>query len=379
MKRLAYILTVSFVLVGASACQEQPEVEQKKAQLATYKEELFQLKASISQLENELVAMGAIETNTNLILVSTFEAERGLFEHRMEVRGSVRSRNNIMLSAEVPGAVTDVRIVEGQSVKKGEVMIVQDAQVLLRSINELKSSLGLATTMYERQKKLWESNIGTEVQYLEAKNRMESLELRLATTQSELSKTRIKAPFTGVIDMVDIRTGEIAQPGLPIIRLVSLSKMYVRADVSESMVGKFKRDQLVEVFFPSTDERLNSKISAIGQVINPQNRTFEIEVRLNTDITLKPNMITVLTLTDYVNDNAIAVPTKIIQTDREGKFIYAIEQRDGQDMAIRHDIETGITYGTKTEITAGLDGGEILVDKGGLELSDGTLVNIANN
>ena len=292
---------------------------------------------------------------------------------------SVASRKNVLISAETNGRINKIHVREGDQVTKGQLLITQDASILENSIQELETQLDLATTMYNKRARLWEQNIGSEIQYLEAKNRKESLELKLATTRTELSKTRIRAPFTGVVDMVDIRVGEIAQPGMPIVRLVSLSRMYIKADVSESMVGKFTKNQPVEVYFPSTDERLTSKISAIGQVINPQNRTFEIEVRLNTDIAIKPNMITVLTLTDYANANAIAVPTKIIQTDREGKFIYAIEQQDGQNIAIRKDIETGITYANQTEIVAGLNGGEILVDKGGIELSNETLVNIANN
>jgi len=378
MKILTYLLALIFTLTFASSCEEKSEVDKKKADLAAYKAELFQLKSDIKQLEDELVEMGAIEENGNLALVSSLTVERKRFEHKVDIRGSVKSRNNIIISAEVPGTVTRVNVVEGQTVKKGQLLVVQDAQTLVRSIKEIESSFELATTIYERQKRLWESNIGTEVQYLETKNRKESLQLKLATTRSELSKTRIKAPFSGVIDRVDIRNGEIAQPGIPIIRLVSLSRMYIKADVSESYAGKFKIGQSVEVYFPSTDQRVNSKISAIGQVVNPQNRTFEVEVRISNNENLKPNMITVLTLTDYVNDDAVTVPTKIIQTDRTGKFLYLLSEQDNNVAAMRVDIETGITYGNETEVMKGLSGNEVIVDRGGHDIADGSLVKVSD-
>ena len=377
MKILTYLLAIVFTL-AITSCEEQSEVEKKKADLAKYKAELFQLKADIKLLEDELVEMGAIEINTNLALVSTYTVERKRFTHKVDIRGAVKSRNNIMISAEIPATVIRVYVVEGQAVKKGQLLIAQDAQTLMRTIKELESSLQLATTIYQRQQKLWESNIGTEVQYLETKNRKESLELKLATTRTELSKTRIKAPFSGVIDKVDIRNGEIAQPGIPLIRLVSLSRMYIKADVSESYAGKFKKGQSVEVYFPSTDQRVNSRISAIGQVVNPQNRTFEVDVRISNNKNLKPNMITVLTLTDYVNNDAVTVPTNIIQTDRAGKFVYVLSEQDDKVMAVRVDIETGITYGNETEVLAGLSGNEVIVDKGGHDIADGSLVKITD-
>ena len=247
---------------------------------------------------------------------------------------------------------------------------------LLRNLNHPSTWLPPCTS---RQQKLWEQNIGTEVQYLEMKNRKESLELKLATTRSQLNKTRIKAPFNGVVDMIDVRVGEMAQPGMPIIRLVSMSNMYIKADVSESFIGKFHKGQKVKVYFPSTDYTIHSKISSIGQVINPNNRTFEIEIIIPANgAKVKPNMITVLTLADYVNKNAMAVPTNIIQSDRIGKFAYAVIEEEGNSVVKRIDIEHGITYGNETEIKQGLVGGEILVLKGGIGLTEGGIVEVKN-
>ena len=375
LKNLSIILLALVIF----SCEQTDEIEAKKSELTEAKEQLFTLKSKISKLERELVELGVVEANTNLTLVSTITINKKAFYHQVDVRGAVQSRNNVLISAETPAAVQQVLVVEGQQVKKGQTLIVQDGEVLKRSIKELESSLELATTMYERQQKLWEQNIGTEVQYLEMKNRKESLELKLATTRSQLNKTRIKAPFNGVVDMIDVRVGEMAQPGLPIIRLVSMSNMYIKADVSESFIGKFSKGQKVKVYFPSTDFTIHSKISSIGQVINPNNRTFEIEISIPSNgAKVKPNMITVLTLADYFNKNALTVPTNIIQSDRRGKYAYSVVEEEGNSVVRRVDIEPGITYGTETEIKQGLIGGETLVLKGGIGLTEGGIVEVKN-
>jgi membrane fusion protein, multidrug efflux system len=374
-KKLAIILLPLAII----ACEKPDKIEAKKQELTEAKAQLFDLKAKIANLEKELVAMGAIDINPNLTLVSTYTTSVKKFIHNVDVRGEVQSRNNVLISAETPAAVQEVMVVEGQEVRKGQVIIIQDSEVIKKTIKELESSLDLAKTMYERQKKLWEQNIGTEVQYLELKNKKESLELKLSTTRTQLAKTKIKAPFAGIVDMIDARVGEMLQPGMPIIRIVSMSNMYIKADVSESFIGKFKKGQKVKVYFPSTDYTLNSSISSIGLVINPNNRTFEIEVSIPNNSLVKPNMITVLTLADYVNRKAITVPTKIIQSDRMGKFVYKIVDEDGVQKVKRVDVEPGITYGAETEIVKGLTPGETLVLKGGIELSDGALVKVVED
>ena len=367
------ILLLSLTIVS---CEPANELESKKKELTAAKTQLFELKSKITTLEKEVTELGGVEANPNLTLVTTLKVNKNTFIHNVDVRGGVQSKNNVLISAETPAAVKEIMAVEGQQVKKGQVLIIQDSEMLKNSIKELQSSLDLATTMYERQKKLWEQNVGSEVQYLEMKNRKESLELKLATTRTQLSKTRIKAPFDGIVDMIDARVGEMLQPGFPIVRVVSMSKMYIKADVSESFIGKFKKGQKVQVYFPSTDVKLLSSITSIGQVINPNNRTFTIEVSIPNNSNVKPNMITVLTLADYENIEAISIPTKIIQSDRMGKFVYKIVDQEGETHVKRVDIEPGITYRNETEIKSEIAEGQELVVKGGLGLADGSVVKV---
>ncbi len=374
-------LVTSFIimLLVVTACDPADEVAQKKKELAAAKRQMLELQARIAKLEQELQAMGALENHQNLTKVSVYEVREKPFTHYVDVRGTVRSRNNVVLSAESPAVVQEIPVVEGQEVKKGDILVVQDGEILRKNIEELKSSLALARTIYERQKKLWEQNIGTEVQYLEAKNRMETLQLKLATTQTQLAKTRIKAPFNGVVDEIMVRVGEIAQPGMPVIRLVSMANMYISAEVSESFVGKFRKGQPVEVYFPSIDYKVKSTIAAIGQVINPENRTFQLEIRLPVDRRLKPNMIAVVTLADYHNPRALVVPSRIIQTDRLGQFLFRIVEEEGATKVKRTAIETGVTAGNETEITKGLLPGDKVVLDGGIGLADGMMVEVVSS
>lgn len=368
------LLAISIVFI---ACEPKTDIDKKQAEYEEAKKELAAQKAKVHELKLELEAAGIIHQNNNLSLVTTFELKPTVFEHTIDIRGTVKARGNITITPETPARVTKVLVKEGEKVKMGQTLVIQDAEVIRNTIAELKTSLDLAKTIYNRQKKLWDKNIGTEVQYLEAKNKKESLERKLATTKSQLAKTVIQAPFSGVIDRVDVRVGQNIQPGQPILRLVSLSDMYIKATVSEAYVGKFEPNQEVAVYFPSTGIKLDAKISAIGQVIEPKNRTYELEILIPSDSKIKPNMVAVLSVSDYVNNEALVVPTNIIFTDKKGAYVYQLKKAEGKEVAIRADVTLGITSGTETEILAGLTAGDIIIDKGIYDISNGSQVKIA--
>ena len=374
MQKLGYIALVLALVV--TACEPKTDNDKKLAEYEKAKTKLDEQKTKVHELKTELIEAGIIQESENLSLVTTFALEPEHFERKVDIRGTVKSKGNITLSPESPGQVTKVLVREGQKMQKGQVLVIQDAEVLKNTIAELKTSLDLANTMYERQKKLWDKNIGTEVQYLEAKNRKESLERKLATTRSQLDKTKIKAPFSGVIDLVNIRVGEMVQPGQPIVRLVSLDNMYIKADVSEAYIGKFKAGQKVKVYFPSIDTELESKVSALGQVIELNNRTFELEVQIPTKGNVKPNMIAVLSIADYVNENALSIPNNLIFRDNNGAFVYMLKKVDGNDVAMRADVALGITSGTKTEVLNGLKAGDVIIEKGIYDIANGAQVKV---
>lgn len=378
MTRIYKPLTLVTLVILAGCAQ--PGVEEKKEALYALRNDMKSLEEQISNLESEIKQLdpsfeAVVENST---LVSVVVAEPRSFEHRFEVRGSIASRRNIMVSAEVPGVVQQIKVREGQAVNKGQVLVVLDAESIRRNIDELKTSLELAQIMFDRQSRLWDQGVGSEIQYLEAKNRKESVERALASAETQLAKATIRAPFSGTVDDVPVKVGELMMTGMPIVRVVSLSSLYIDADVSERFIGKLKKGDKVDVLFPSTDQRIVSRIVAVSDVIDQDNRTFKVEVELDkTEFPVKPNMVVILTMTDYVNEKAVVVPTKIIQRDDIGSFIYTVEDTEGKKVARKLHVETGVSYNSETEVRDGLNTGTVFVDQGFRDLTDGTVIEIA--
>lgn len=377
MKRvLRYFTIVLSFAVLATACQ-QDEVAKKKEELKKYKSEVLALNSKIQNLEQEIAAIDPefAKANRQATLVTTIPVEQGTFEHYVEVSGSVESRKNITLSAESMGNIEQILVKEGGNVRRGQLLLKLDDEVLRNNIREVETSLELARSVFEKRKNLWEKNIGTEIQYLEAKNNKETLESKLATLKSQLKQANVTAPFSGSIDKVWVREGEMAQPGSPMIRMISLEDMYIEADISEAFVGQFKPGQPATVTFPALGEEFESKIAAVSKVIDENNRTFSIEIELpKSDFLVKPNMISVIKLKDFAKNNAVIVPTNLIQMDKYGDYIYVMHNSDTTKIAKKIKIEKGKTYKNKTLVEEGLSGDELLIDEGFREVTDGNLV-----
>ncbi len=381
MKIQLLLILLMITQIGCSWSEaEKSSIEKMKQELGELKGQSRELDEKIQNLEKAIENQDPdfSSDRSNATLVSAIPVEVRDFEHKIEVRGSVESRKNIMISSEVMGKIESVYAREGQKVKKGDLLMALNSQVTRNKIAELQTSLELAETIYRRRGNLWNRNIGSEIQYLEAKNNKESIERRLSTEYSELAKTRIKAPFNGVLDEIPVREGEMAQPGIPLVRVVSQDDMYIEADISERYIGRFEPGDSGEVYFPALDLRIISTISALGQVINRDNRTFSVEIKLpRMDIEFKPNLVAVVKLRDYHNPVAKVVPTNIIQQDGRGDFIYLVEAEEGNVKAKKNYIELGVSYNKNTEVVAGLTGTETVIFKGVREVSDGVRVQIA--
>lgn len=371
---LSVAILSALLLAACGSDNSEKAIDKKKAELEKKRTELNELRNEILNLEKELAELDPTfgKNDNNVILVSTSAISTKPFEHRVEVRGTVQSRKNIVLSAESMGRIVSVNVTEGQNVSQGQVLLVLNADVLLNNIEEVKTQLALANSIFERQANLWKKNIGSEVQYLEAKTRKESLERSLATLNSQLEQTKIRAPFSGTIDQVIVNAGEMATMGMPLIRMVKLDDMYIQSDVSEVFIGKFKSGDAVKVYFPSQGKEIVTQVAAVSQVINNQNRTFSVEVRLPaTDFTVKPNQVAVLSLRDYYNESAKVLPTAIIQKDDVGNFVYQVKNVGGKKIASKLHIGLGLSFEGSTEVSSGIDGTELIVDKGFRELSNG--------
>jgi RND family efflux transporter MFP subunit len=374
MNKSIFLLPL-FVLACAPA--DQPTgLDAKKSELDKSRKELADLKARIGELEAEIRKEDPTfgRSESSVVLVTTLALERKPFEHFIDLRGSVQSRKNITLSSVTGGEIERVHVREGDKVTKGDLLVSLDAEVVRNSIAELQTALELANSVYEKQARLWEQKIGTEVQYLQAKNNKESLERRLSTARSQLNQLIIKSPFAGSVDEVMAREGEVASPGMPLVRVVNPEAMYVEADVSEKYIGQFRAGDPVEILFPSQDRRVKSNVASIAQVINEQNRTFRVELTLpRTDFATKPNQVAIVTLRDYVNREAFVLPTRLLQRDREGLFVYAIDKTT----AMKVRVSPGLSFNGMTEITEGLTGTEVIVDEGYREVTEGVEVAIA--
>lgn len=377
--RINYYL-VGLVLLQIS-CGNPDQLEKKKAELEEYKDEMQELKVKIETLEGEITQLdpGFGKSNRQTTIVSTAPIEVRDFEHFIEVGGEVASRQNVVLAAEVTGMVQRIHVREGNEVRRGDILLSLDASTSQRTIAELETALELATTVYERQSNLWEQQIGTEIQYLEAKNRKESVERQLESAQVQLSKSIIRAPFSGSVDEVIIKVGETAMPGSELLRLVGSDKIFVEADVSETYVGSFSKGDKVELIIPSTGEVYTSQLTSVGGVINKENRTFKVEVMLPEAIKakVKPNQLAVVKISNFVKKDAVVIPTNLIQYDNRGAYVYVVNQADSAFTAQKVYVEGGITYNNQTLIEEGLTGEELLIDKGFRNVSDGFEVKLA--
>lgn len=379
--------TSNFVIVFAlamffNACQQNQDVEAKKEELKSKKKELQQIQVAITELEKEISSLDPefARKNRKATLVTTTPVNTEHFEHFIEVSGAVKSRRNVLVSAENMGRIENIPAKEGYEVQKGQLVISLDTELYERNLDQLQTEYELAKTMYQKQSNLWEQNIGTEVQYLEAKNRKESLENQIANIRTQISKSKVRAPFAGTIDEVFVKLGEMAQVGSPLFRIVNHKDMYVTADLSEAYIGDFDKGNPVIIYFPSVNETIESKVSSVGQVIDEMNRTFSIEALLpDTEFKVKPNLIAVLRMRDYEQENAVVVPSKLIQKDNRGDFLYVVEKDSNELVAKKVKVERGITYRNKTQIKTGLTGGETLVDQGFRDVAHGSKVKIAEN
>ncbi|MBD3628793.1 efflux RND transporter periplasmic adaptor subunit [Cyclobacterium sp.] len=376
MKNTIKFLTLA-LLIGVIACSEpKDELAEKKDQLEAYKSEAAALKVSIQELEEEISRLDPEfrRNQRKSVLITTAQPERGNFEHYVEVTGSVLSKKNVNISAELSGRIEEIVTREGMSVKKGQVIATIDAESVERSIAEIQTQLDLAKTVFEKQERLWNQQIGTEMQYLEAKNRMETLEKNLASLELQKDRTTVRAPFNGTVEELLIRVGELVQPGSPIVNLIGEDDLFIEGDISERYIGILERGDSVSIRFPSINKSLKTKVTAIGSVINPDNRTFKVEVFLPKMELVKPNMLSVLNIQDYENPEAVIVPTYLILQDNKGSYVFVVEE----GMARKKYVERGMTYKGETEILEGLDGTETLVDKGFREVGDNFNVNIAS-
>lgn len=372
MKKLLF-LTLTIITIS---CGSVDRTEQIKEEIKGKKDQIMTLNGEILSLEKELKDLEKEDPDKYKVLVLANKLEYQPFKHYFEAHGSVESISEAFISPEVNGQIKQIEVREGDRVKKGQLLVVLNTSIAANSIEEIKTSLQLATIVYEKQKRLWEQQIGSEMQYLQTKNNKEALESRLKTLEAQLDMSYIRSPIYGIVDNIFKKEGELAIPGMQLMQIVSLNELYINAEISESYLPKVKKGDMVNLSFPSYPEiDLEVPIMRIGNVINPQNRTFTIQLKIsNTEEKLKPNILGIIKINDYSSDAALVVPTIILKQDIKGTYLYvAIDNEDGY-IAKKVYVETGISYEDQSIILKGLEPGQLIITKGYNMVSDGSKI-----
>lgn len=370
MKRIVSIIAAAVLLAACSSTTVSDE-ESKRKELQQYKQQLSELQEKIEVLENELADTKKDES----IKVSVRELNEQIFEHFIEVTGKVEAKHDADISPESAGIIDSIFINEGQRVSKDQVLGKLNTDALERNLDEIKIQLALAKTNFQRQKNLWDQNIGSEMQFLEAKTNMESLEKRIEGIKAQLKMSEIKSPVDGIVDIVYQKEGEIGSPQTPFAKVLNMKNVKIYADVSESYLTKVHRGDKVKIRFPALGRELEAPILQIGNVIDPNNRTFRIRIDLkNPDGMIKPNLVSVIQIRDYMAKNAIVIPSLFIKEDFTGNYTYIVDNTQGKSRAKKVYVEPGMTNNNLTEVVTGLSAGMQVISEGYTQVSDGTSV-----
>ena len=367
------------VLLGLASCGGEPTLEEKKAALDAKKVELGKLQNEIGKMEQELMAADSslVIKKEAGILVEVKEIQPQTFEHYFLINGGVEAVEQASVSPEQGGQIKQVLVKEGDRVSAGAILAKLNTSVIQRNIEELDNQITLAQTVYDRQARLWEKKIGSEIQLLQAKNNLDALVKKKETAVAQMAMSTVKAPFGGIVDVLHQKEGELAAPGMPILTLVNMNEMKVKADVSENYVQTVKTNAEVDVDFPSFGMSTTATIRSVSNIINPLNRTFSIEVRIpNTNGSLKPNGIATIKIKDFTADSALVVPAISISKDAKGDFLFVINKEEGKSKAVKTYVQTDRTSNGQTMVTEGLKAGDQVVVEGYNEVANGDLVRI---
>lgn len=388
MKKILTILVIIVTLASCSKGKEKTfddviksnnlkELQEKRTEIDLKQQEISeQLK-----MLNEKISQ--LDTAKNLPLVTTIKVEPQQFDHYLELQGNVQTKQNLVIYPEFTGTLTKVYIKEGQLVKKGQILAKIDDGGLSQQLAQLQIQADLAKTTYERQERLWNENIGSEIQYLQAKSSYERQQQAVNQLKSQLAKTNVTAPFSGVIDDVITDQGSVVSPGMSqLMRIVNLDNMYIETDVPESYITSVTEGKTVKINFPVLGKTIEGEIRQAGNFINPANRTFKVQIAVpNTDKSIKPNLTAKLQINDYSNGEAILIPQSIISENANGdQYIYVINElnNNNEGEVNRIIIETGKAQGDVIEVTSGIDKQVEVIKEGARSVKDGQLVKVIN-
>jgi len=389
MKNSFYVVVTTLIL-AACGSKTQGSLDNLIAEgdleaLRTKKKEISDQQKALVKDIALLDSIIAVKSGTErLPLVSTLTAKAQHFDHFLELQGGVQTKQNVLIYPEMQGTLQRVYVKEGQRVNKGQILASIDDGGISSQLAQLKTQEALAKTTFERQKRLWDQKIGSEIQYLQAKASYEAQENAVKQLQSQLNRATIRAPFSGVIDDVIRDQGTVVSPGpgSEVFRIVNLSQMYIEVDVPENNLSSIEVGKEAKVYFPVLGDTVHTKIRQTGNFINPSNRAFRVEIPVpNKGGKIKPNLTAKVSLNDYSSENAILIPQSIISENSEGQqYVFVAQEADKENQAQVHRqiITTGKTQGSVVEVLTGINVGDLLIKEGARNVKNGQNVEILN-
>jgi membrane fusion protein, multidrug efflux system len=389
MKKLLYTITASALLIACGGEQNQSvealvssgNLENIRAKKNEISEQLKALELQAGLLDS---VISILDSNEKLPLVTTIIAQSQNFVHFLELQGAVKTKQNVLIYPEMPGTLQRVYVTEGQHVTKGQILASIDDGGVGSQLEQSKTQTELAKTTFERQKRLWEQKIGSEIQYLQAKTNYEASENVVKQIQSQLGKSIIRAPFSGIIDDVIKDQGTVVSPGpeSEVFRIVNLGNMYIQVDVPETYLSQVTKGKEAIVYFPVLGDSVMTKIRETGNFIKPGNRSFTAEIPVpNKSGIIKPNLTAKVKLNDYSNENAILIPQSIISENAAGdQYAYVSSEPNENNEAVvtRSIITTGKTQNGLVEVLTGITDGNFIIKEGARSVKDGQKVKILN-
>ena len=375
MKKIIYTLGISFLLINCS--QEMVDtsntngveginLEELNIQKANYTKQINDLKLELEKINSAIDALGSSEKRT---LITAFITETQSFEHQIEIQANIKTRQNVLIYPEFAGRLITLKVVEGQNVKKGNLLALIDDAGITDQLDQMILQLNLAKTTFERTQRLWDQKIGSEMMYLEAKTRYKAAQKQVSQIKQQLAKTKIYAPFNGVIDEIQARLGSNLIPGItPVLRIVNLNTMFAESDVPENYLSNITKGSKAKVSIPALNQIQNTEIHQTGNFITPSNRTFRVEARLeNPEGLIKPNLNARLSVMDYFNPEAIMIPLRVVREDAKNQpyvFVLSKPEKDNGFTTEQRMVTVGKTKEEMVEILDGLTTGELVVEEG---------------
>ncbi|AEI47407.1 efflux transporter, RND family, MFP subunit [Runella slithyformis DSM 19594] len=370
-----FLLTATLFITACGGEKKPNTLAEKKEALAKLKADSKALTEKITALETELKATDpSMKAAEKVIPVVTTALEPKSFKSFIEIQGTVETKNTATATPRMAGTYTTVYVKEGQTVKAGQLLAKIDNAILRDQIAALKQQMELANTVYDKQKSLWDQKIGTEIQFLQAKNNKESLEKNLAVLNTQIELYNVYAPISGAVEKVMAKTGEVAAPGMPLASIVNLGSLKATANVPDTYLSNIKMGDAVRVNLPDIGREINARITFISKLVNPANRTFKIEASIPTTADIKPNMLSVLNIADINKSNALVIKQNYIQSTEFGDVVYVAETEGNKKVAKARKIKTGVSYNGEIEITEGLRAGDLIVTEGYQDLVDGQVI-----